>query len=71
VEGLWLPASTVYDLGTRKIVFVKHGRQFTPVEITTSVQAGNQIMVTGGVASGDEIATHAQFLVDQEGFIKP
>lgn len=70
VEGLWVPATAIYDLGTRKVVFVKRGRQFTPTEVITGIAAADQIMVISGVASSDEIATHAQFLVDHEGFIE-
>jgi len=70
-EGLWVPASSVYDLGTRKIVFLKHGGQFTPTEVVTGLATADQVMVISGVASGDELATHAQFLVDHEGFITP
>jgi Cu(I)/Ag(I) efflux system membrane fusion protein len=70
VEGLWLPASAVYDLGTRKVAFVKHGQHFTAVEVETGVAADQQIMVISGVASADEVASDAQFLIDNEGFIK-
>jgi Cu(I)/Ag(I) efflux system membrane fusion protein len=69
-EGLWLPTTAVYDLGTRKIAFVRTGRQFTPTEVMTGIATADQVMVISGVASGDEVATHAQFLVDHEGFIK-
>jgi len=70
VKGLWLPASAVYDLGTRKVAFVKHGQHFTAVEVETGVATDKQIMVISGVASADEVAADAQFLIDNEGFIK-
>jgi len=69
-DGLWLPLSAVYDLGTRRVAFVKHGQHFTAVEVETGAIAGDQIMVISGVASSDEVAAAAQFLIDNEGFIK-
>jgi Cu(I)/Ag(I) efflux system membrane fusion protein len=69
-EGLWLPASAVYDLGRRSVVFIKHGPHFSPVEVQTGVSTDGQIQVTSGVSSTDEVARNAQFLIDNEGFIK-
>ncbi|MEJ1241709.1 efflux RND transporter periplasmic adaptor subunit [Chryseolinea sp. T2] len=69
-EGLWLPASAVYDLGIRKVVFKKQGRHFIPVEVETGASTGQEIMIISGVASAEEIAAQAQFLIDNEGFIK-
>ncbi|MGC3944996.1 MAG: efflux RND transporter periplasmic adaptor subunit [Chryseolinea sp.] len=70
VEGLWLPTSAIYDLGTRKIAFVKKGRHFSPVEVETGPATDKEMMVISGVASADEVAAEAQFLIDNEGFIK-
>jgi hypothetical protein len=69
VEGLWVPTSAILDLGTRHIAFVKEGDHFVPLAVDTGLSNAEQTMVTGGIASGDEIAINAQFLADNEGFI--
>jgi Cu(I)/Ag(I) efflux system membrane fusion protein len=70
VEGLWVPRTAVHDMGTRQVVFVKTREQFTPVEVVTGITTGDHVIIVRGIASGDEIAVNAQFLVDNEGFIK-
>lgn len=70
VEGLWLPAESLYDLGTRQVAFVKQNGFFQPVEVITGISTNDHIMVISGIASGDEVASNAQFMVDNEGFIK-
>lgn len=69
-QGLWVPITAVHDMGIRKVVFLKKRGHFTPVEVDTGMPSEDRIMITRGIASGDEIAINAQFLVDNEGFIK-
>lgn len=68
-EALWLPKEAVQDLGLQKIVFVKERGVFKPQQVTTGITADDKIMVKG-ISSSDEIAAHAQYLVDSESFIK-
>lgn len=68
--ALWVPVSAVHDMGIRRVVFIKRRGHFTPIEVETGMTSEDRIMVTKGIASGDEIAVNAQFLVDNEGFIK-
>jgi membrane fusion protein, copper/silver efflux system len=70
-ESLWVPREAVLDLGTSRIVFIKDREVLKPKKITTGIRSGDWIEVTGGLASSDEIAFNAQYLVDSESFIKP
>jgi multidrug efflux pump subunit AcrA (membrane-fusion protein) len=64
---LVIPASGVYQSGTRQIAFVDHGDgHFEPREIETGARAGDDFVVTKGLKAGDRIATSANFLLDSE-----
>jgi membrane fusion protein, copper/silver efflux system len=69
-EALWIPKEAVLDLGLDKIVFIKANNTFKPKKITTGAQSGTMIEISQGLASSDEIAGNAQYLVDSESFIK-
>ena len=69
-ESLWIPLSAQFDLGTRKIVFVKQQGMFQPKEISTERQSDRWIEVSRGIKINDSLAYNAQFLVDRESFIK-
>ena len=68
--GLWIPSSTILDLGTRKIVFVKRRGVFRPQSVETGRQSNNWIELINGADENDSLAYNAQFMVDSEGFIK-
>lgn len=75
-QVLLVPASSVYDLGRRKIVWVYRGKtpegnkRFAAREVRTgAVQAGN-IRITGGLGRHEQIAREAGYLVDSESFIQ-
>jgi multidrug efflux pump subunit AcrA (membrane-fusion protein) len=70
IEGLWIPKDAVLDLGLEKVVFIKERTVLEPRRIKTGVQSGGWIEVRQGLASSDEIASNAQYLVDSESFIK-
>jgi hypothetical protein len=66
-----IPASGVYQSGTRQIAFVvstgDHGDgHFEPREIETGARAGEDFVVTNGLKAGERIATSANFLLDSE-----
>jgi multidrug efflux pump subunit AcrA (membrane-fusion protein) len=68
---LVIPASGVYQSGTRQIAFVVanegHGDgHFEPREIEVGVRAGDDFVVTKGLKAGERIATSANFLLDSE-----
>ena len=70
-ESLWVPKEAVLDLGSQKVVFLKERGVFKPKEVTTGVSTDGMIEIKGGLASSEEIAANAHYLVDSESFIKP
>lgn len=70
-EALWVPKEAVLDLGAQKVVFLKDRGVLKPKQVTTGVAADKMIEIKSGLASSEEIAANAQFLVDSESFIKP
>ena len=69
-ESLWVPRESVIDLGLEKIVFVKERNAFKPRKVSTGITSKGEVELTGGLASSEEIAANAQFLVDSESFVK-
>ena len=69
-SGIWIPTSSVLDLGTQKIVFVKRRGVFRPRSVDTGRQSKDWTELLNGIDSGDSIAYQAQFMVDSESFIK-
>jgi len=69
-ESLWLPKEAVLDLGLNQIVFVKENGVLKPKTITIGTKAEGWIEIKQGLASSDEIAANAQYLVDSESFVK-
>jgi len=66
----WLPVEAVADLGTEKIVFVKERGLFKPRPVITGARSGGWIEIRKGLASSDDVAANASYLVDSESFIK-
>jgi Cu(I)/Ag(I) efflux system membrane fusion protein len=69
-RGLWIPSTSVYDLGVDKIVFAKRVNRFETKKIMTGISAGNEVEVINGLSADEEIAENAQFLIDSESFVK-
>lgn len=69
-EALWIPQSAILDLGLDQIVFVKERGLFKPKKVSSGLRTGEWIEIISGLASSDEVAIHAQYLVDSENFIK-
>ena len=70
IDALWVPKEAVIDLGTQKVVFIKDRGVFKPKQVTSGVSAQGMIQIKSGLASADEIAANAKFLVDSESFIR-
>jgi Cu(I)/Ag(I) efflux system membrane fusion protein len=69
-EGLWVPKEAVVDLGLDHVVFVKDRDVFKAMKVNTGTRTDGWIEIKGGLASSDELASNAQYLVDSESFIK-
>jgi Cu(I)/Ag(I) efflux system membrane fusion protein/cobalt-zinc-cadmium efflux system membrane fusion protein len=64
---LTIPASGVFQSGTRQIAFVdRGGGYFEPREVETGEQAGDDLVVLKGLKAGEHIVTSANFLIDSE-----
>ena len=68
-EGLWVPREAVLDIGLKKVVFLKDRGIFKPKEVLTGSKAAGMVEIVKGLASSDEIAANAHFMVDSEGFV--
>lgn len=69
-ESLWVPREAVLDLGVQKVVFVRERGMLKPKHVTTGVSADGMTEIRSGLASTEEIAANAQYLVDSESFIR-
>ncbi len=69
-DALWIPREALMDLGSSQIVFVKERGAFKPREVITGASIDTWVEIRNGIASSDELATHASYLVDSESFIK-
>ena len=64
---LVVPASAVFQSGTRQIVFVNHGNgSLEPKEISVGPRVGDQFAVLQGLQAHQSIVTSANFLIDSE-----
>ncbi|MDQ6867437.1 MAG: efflux RND transporter periplasmic adaptor subunit [Pseudomonadota bacterium] len=66
-DRLVIPASGVFQSGTRQIAFVdRGGGYFEPRDIEAGARAGDDFVVVKGLTAGERIATSANFLIDSE-----
>jgi RND family efflux transporter MFP subunit len=64
---LVIPASAAFHSGTKNLVFVYHGEgNIEPREVEFGPQVGDQIIVSDGLKTEEEIVTSANFLIDSE-----
>lgn len=70
VDGYWLPRQSVISTGRENIVFAKTGASFRATRIRTGVETDSHIQVIHGIGAGDSVARNAQYLFDNEAFIK-
>lgn len=64
---LAIPASGVFQSGTRQIAFVDRGSgYFEPREIEIGARADEDVVVMKGLKAGERIVTSANFLIDSE-----
>ena len=64
---LVVPASAVFQSGTRQLVFLDHGNgSLEPKEVTTGPRVGDDFVVLKGLRPHQSIVTSANFLIDSE-----
>jgi RND family efflux transporter MFP subunit len=62
-----VPASAVFQSGTRQLVFLNHGNgSLEPKEITTGPRVADDFVVLKGLEPHQSIVTSASFLIDSE-----
>lgn len=67
-NSLWLPQSSVIDLGMESVVFMKEGDVFVPKKIEVGAKVGGMVQVLTAINKW-EIAEDASYMVDSESFI--
>ena len=64
---LVVPASAVFQSGTRQLVFLNHGNgNLEPKEVVTGPRIGDDFIVLKGLEAHQSIVTSANFLIDSE-----
>jgi Cu(I)/Ag(I) efflux system membrane fusion protein/cobalt-zinc-cadmium efflux system membrane fusion protein len=64
---LVVPASAVFQSGTRQLVFLNHGNgNLEPKEVATGPRVGDDLVVLKGLEAHQSIVTSANFLIDSE-----
>jgi len=64
---LVVPASAVFQSGTRQLVFLNHGNgSLEPKEVTVGPRVGDDFVVLKGLEPHQSIVTSANFLIDSE-----
>jgi RND family efflux transporter MFP subunit len=64
---LVVPASAVFESGTRQLVFLNHGSgSLEPTEINVGPRVGDDFVVLKGLEPHQSIVTSANFLIDSE-----
>ncbi len=64
---LVVPASAVFQTGTRQLVFVDHGNgSLEPKDVILGPRVGDDFVVLKGVEAHQQIVTSANFLLDSE-----
>lgn len=64
---LVVPASAVFQTGTRQLVFLDQGNgNLQPKEVTVGPRVGDDYIVLEGLKAGQSIVTSANFLIDSE-----
>jgi RND family efflux transporter, MFP subunit len=64
---LVIPASAVFQTGTRQLVFLNHSNgSLEPKEVVLGPRAGDDVVVLKGLQQHQQIVTSANFLIDSE-----
>ncbi|MGH7938107.1 MAG: efflux RND transporter periplasmic adaptor subunit, partial [Bryobacteraceae bacterium] len=68
---LVVPASAVFDTGTRQYLFVQEKKGlFVPKEVQLGAKVGEDFVIRKGVDDGDRVVVNGTFLIDSESQLK-
>ena len=62
-----IPRQALFEKEGKRLAYVKKGDQFTPVEVTIGSSSAGRVVVTKGLAKGDEIALEDPRASDERG----
>lgn len=65
-EALSIATESIITTGKRKLVIVKEGNGYRPVEVTTGQERDYVTEILNGLAEGEEVVVSGQFLIDSE-----
>lgn len=68
-KTMWLPETTMVNMGEQKSVFVKHNNKFVVTAIRTGMHSGNKIEILSGIDETTSVALNASLLIDSDGII--
>jgi Cu(I)/Ag(I) efflux system membrane fusion protein len=68
-HALWVPESSVVDLGLRKSIFEYHNGRFVAVPVRTGMRTGGKVEILSGIMPGAEVALNGLMLIDSDGFV--
>lgn len=68
-KSMWLPSTSVVDMGLNKKVFLLHDNRFIATTVRTGAKTENMVEILSGINSGSEVALNGSLLVDSDGFL--
>jgi Cu(I)/Ag(I) efflux system membrane fusion protein len=69
-NGLFIPTTSLVNLGNSNVVFIKDNQLFRAQNVQTGIKANDFIEIISGITEKDTLAENAQLLMDSESFIK-
>jgi Cu(I)/Ag(I) efflux system membrane fusion protein len=68
-DALWVPETSVVELGQRKSVFMYENGKFVAVPVKTGMKYNGRVEIISGIDNSSEIALNGLLLTDSDGFI--
>lgn len=68
--GLWVPRSSVINIGNKHIAYIKQGDGFKTTAVKVGKETNGYLQILEGITNKTTIAKNAQYLMDSESFIK-
>ncbi|MCG6865245.1 MAG: efflux RND transporter periplasmic adaptor subunit [Thiogranum sp.] len=70
-DVLSIPREALIKTGSaQRVIVALDGGKFKPRKVTSGMESGDFVEVTGGLSEGDRVVTSAQFLIDSEASLK-
>jgi len=69
-NSIWLPETTIVNMGHHKSVFIKYNNKFIATVIETGLHTGNKIEILSGIDPTSNVALNPSLLIDSDGLIQ-